>query len=79
MRIRLKSLTLLPLLALGLGTTSHAPAAPALELTQKPQEISRIDRDSGVAFQAVLPADDYVIIDTSVGTKQIHAGIDYRL
>ena len=34
---------------------------------------------SGVAFQASLPTRDHVVIDANIGTKRIHADIDYTL
>ncbi|MGH7750011.1 MAG: hypothetical protein ACREQ5_35370 [Candidatus Dormibacteria bacterium] len=79
MKIRSKFYAALPFLALYIGAASCAIAASGIEVTQKPQEISGIDRDSGVSFQALMPSNDRVIIDTSVGSKQVHAEIDYKL
>lgn len=76
MKIRSKMHALLSFLALYVGAASYAIAAPALDVTQKPQEISGIERDSGVAFQALLPSNDYVVIDVSVNSVQVHADID---
>ncbi len=79
MKIRSKLHAALPFLALYIGAASYASAASGREVTQKPQKISGIDRDSGVSFQALMPSNDRVIIDTSIGSKQIHAEIDYKL
>ncbi|MGH6837736.1 MAG: hypothetical protein ACREDT_02850 [Methylocella sp.] len=66
-------------LAMYIGTGSHVVAGSALEVTQKPREISGVDRESGVAFAASASPSDHVVIDASIGGKQIHAEIDYKL
>ncbi len=69
----------LPLfIAMYIGHVAYGVTGPTLELTQKPHEISGIDKDSDVAFAALLTLSDQVIIDASVGGKQIHAEIDYK-
>lgn len=66
-------------LAISIAAGSYVIAGSTLELTQKPREISGIDRESSVAFAASLTSSDNVVIDVSVGGKQIHADIDYKL
>jgi hypothetical protein len=76
---RLKLPVVLSFLALYGGAAPYAVAASALEVSQKPQEISGIDRDSGVAFQVLLPSNDHVVIDVSINSIQVHADIDCKL
>jgi hypothetical protein len=58
---------------------SIAPFKPALalELSHNAQQIKGSDARSGVSFQSTLTSGSQVTVDTYVGTKQIHAEIDY--
>ena len=61
------------------GAAGPAMAGPTLELTQTPQAISGAESESGIGFAASLTSADRVAIDVSIGSKQIHADIDYAL
>lgn len=67
----------LSLLAVNIGICPYVVAASTLQLTQTSHEISGKDSESGVAFRASLLPGDHVIIDLYIGTKRIHAEIDY--
>ena len=67
----------LSFLAVNIGICPYVVAASTLQMTETSQEISGTDSDSGVAFRASLLASDHVIIDLYIGSKRIHADIDY--
>lgn len=77
----MRPLHILPIVISFLGLElglSHLVSASTLDLTQTPREISGADSDSGVAFQAfLLPTNDHVVIDAAIGTRVVHADIDY--
>jgi hypothetical protein len=65
--------------AIFVGAALPAIAGSALEFTQTPQDIRGVERESGLSFAATTTSKDRVVIDTYIGTKQIHAEIDYNL
>jgi hypothetical protein len=64
-------------LAANIGICSYVVAASTIQLTQTDQEISGTDSETGVAFRSSLLPGDHVIVDFYIGTKRIHADIDY--
>jgi hypothetical protein len=77
MKIRRILYATLSFLATNIGICSYVVAASTLQLTQTSQEINGTDSESGVAFRSSLLPGDHVIVDLFIGTKRIHADIDY--
>jgi hypothetical protein len=67
----------LSFLAVNICICSYVVAASTLQLTQTDHEISGTDSESCVAFRSSLLPGDHVIVDLYIGTKRIHADIDY--
>jgi hypothetical protein len=63
--------------ALSVGAPLQGAAQTTLQITKSPLEMRGLDTSSGIEFNAVLATRDLVIIDTYLGTKQVHAEIDY--